>query len=115
MTWTALRPFAPYLAGLLALIAAYACGDHNGAKRERLKAEAERAAVLQRNTTAHQKAAEQRASDEALTRKDQEARDDAIKAGPDEAPSGPELRLACERLRKQQGTRVPAACGSSRP
>lgn len=64
MNWTLLRPFAPYLAGLLSLIAAYACGDHNGYQRG---VKAEKAAEQVRLETARKKVVKREAKAEAIT------------------------------------------------
>jgi hypothetical protein len=96
-------------------------GQCQGANAEKSRQAARNAeAALQaeiRNTAAKEAAAAQRAADLARVTAAEKGRTDAIRAGADEAPSGPELRLACERLRAQgtAAARLPAVCRPHNP
>jgi hypothetical protein len=83
-----------------------------GEKHERAKWEAASAAAAKRNAEAVAASDAQRSVDTNTVATSEKGRTDAIHAGPDAAPSGPELRLACQRLRAQRVSeaRLPVAC-----
>jgi hypothetical protein len=89
------------------------CQGANAEKARQKTRDAEAALQAEiRNAAAKEAAAAQRAVDLARVTAAEKGRTDAIRAGADEAPSGPELRLACERLRAQgtAAARLPAVC-----
>ena len=105
------------LGALLAFNVGSCMGHNKGVKAERSRWQAEAAKLKAKAAEASQKASDQRAQDTLTVTTKAEERTDAIRAGADEAPSGPELRLACSRLR-QQGTpdaRLPAVCRPGSP
>lgn len=111
----------PALGAVLGAALALPVGQCQGAHAERARQEAKAAeAALQatiRNDAAKEAAALQRQADQATVSAAEKGRTDAIRAGNDEAPSGPELRLACQRLRAQHVAehRLPEPCRSQRP
>lgn len=107
------------LGGLvLGMLIAFPLGTCSGAAdmKDRMQAKYEKAAAVQaqRNAAAIEAAAQQRVKDILANQSAAEERIDAIRSRPDEAANGPQLALACARLR-QQGTadsKLPAACRS---
>ena len=101
---------------LLGMLIAFPLGTCSGAAdmKDKMQAEAraQAAAQAQRNAAAIEAAAQQRVQDILANQSAAEERIDAIRSRPDEAANGPQLALACARLR-QQGTaesKLPRAC-----
>ncbi|MBX3482558.1 hypothetical protein [Phenylobacterium sp.] len=75
------------------------CAGERDAKADFRAAQAEAALKAEiRNAAANEAAAVQRAADTARVTASKKGRTDAIRAGADEAPSGPECRLQRRRL-----------------
>lgn len=74
-----------------------ACYDNRVISHHEVEVKAE---VLEQTQTSNDAAAEQRADDTVKNTHAQEARKNAIRKVPDEAPSKPAVALGCERLRQ---------------
>lgn len=102
----------------LLLLATFALGRCDGARREAMRQEAARAtAVVEamgRNAGAHTDAAAARAADTAAIVQQKKELIDAIQSIPDTHPDPVRVALGCQRLRAQGGrdANLPAVCRS---
>jgi hypothetical protein len=102
----------------LLLLAAFALGRCDGARREAARQEAVRAtAVVEamgRNAAAHAQASDARSADSAAFVRHKKELIDAIQAIPDTHPDPVRVALGCQRLRAQgrRDADLPAVCRS---
>ncbi|WP_453977312.1 hypothetical protein [Brevundimonas sp. Marseille-Q4549] len=101
---------------ILAIIAAFvltgAYCSHRGAQGERDRQATETQKTEAKAASARETAAGERAIETPIINARQKDYSDAVNSLPDAVPSARRVRLACERLRHQGNTRLPAECGS---
>lgn len=101
---------------ILAIITAFvltgAYCSHRGAQGERDRQAAETQKTEAKAASARETAAGERAVETPIINTREKDLSDAVNSLPDAAPSARRVRLACERLRHQGNTRLPAECGS---
>ena len=91
------------------LFGAYCAHRAVEGERDRQAAEAHKIEV--KAASARETAADERLNDSTIINAREKELSDAVNSLPDARPSARRVRLACERLR-QQGSRLPAECGS---
>lgn len=102
------------LVSLACLPLAYCQGSSAGASRERAAQAVVVVAAAQRNESARDVAATERADDETEVTQATKDLTDAVEAIPDSAPSNVRVSLGCARLRAapRGSVVIPAVCGS---
>ena len=109
---TMLRPKGWIAVALLAaflLFGAYCA--HRAAEGERDRQAAETRRTEEKASSARETAADERLNDTTIINAREKELSDAVNSLPDARPSPRRLALACERLRQQGNTRLPAECG----
>lgn len=100
---------------ILAIIAAFvltgAYCSHRGAQGERDRQAVETHETEAKAASARETAAGERAVETPIINAREKDLSDAVNSLPDAVPSARRVRLACERLRQQGNTRLPAECG----
>lgn len=102
--WLAVALLAAFL-----LFGAYCA--HKAAEGERDRQAAEAHKIEAKASSARETAADERLNDSTIINAREKELSDAVNSLPDARPSPRRVALACERLR-QQGSRLPAECGS---
>lgn len=99
----------------VALLAAFmlfgAYCAHRAAEGERDRHAAETRRTEEKAASARETAAGERLNDTTIINAREKELSDAVNSLPDARPSPRRLALACERLRQQGNTRLPAECG----
>lgn len=100
---------------IVALLAAFllfgAYCAHRAAEGERDRQAAETRRTAEKASSARETAADERLNDTTIINAREKELSDAVNSLPDARPSPRRLALACERLRQQGNTRLPAECG----
>lgn len=100
---------------IIALLAAFllfgAYCAHRAAEGERDRQAAETRRAEEKAARARETAADERLTDTTIINAREKELSDAVNSLPDARPSPRRLALACERLRQQGNTRLPAECG----
>ena len=102
--WLAVALLAAFL-----LFGAYCA--HRAAEGERDRQAAETRQTEAKASTARETAAGERLNDTTIINAREKELSDAVNSLPDARPSPRRLALACERLRQQGNSRLPAECG----
>ncbi|GEM_PF-2421107 len=101
---------------IVAIIAAFVLTgvycSYSGAQDERNRQAAQTQKVEAKASGARETAAVERQTETPIINAREKDLSDAVNSLPDAAPSARRVRLACERLRHQGNTRLPAECGS---
>ena len=85
---------------------------HRAAEGERDRQAAETRRTEEKASSARETSADERLNDTTIIHAREKELSDAVNSLPDARPSPRRLALACERLRQQGNTRLPAECGS---
>ncbi|QIF83101.1 hypothetical protein E4341_12760 [Brevundimonas sp. 'scallop'] len=100
---------------IVATIAAFvltgAYCSHRGAHGERDRQAAQIQKTEAKAASARETAAREAAAETPIINAREKDLSDAVNSLPDAVPSTRRVRLACERLRQQGNTRLPAECG----
>lgn len=101
---------------ILAIITAFvltgAYCSYRGAQGERDRQAAQTQKTEAKAASARETAAGERTVETPIINAREKDFSDAVNSLPDAVPSARRIRLACERLRHQGNTRLPAECGS---
>ena len=103
--WIAVALLAAFL-----IFGAYCA--HRAAQGERERQDAVTAKTEAKASSAREIAAGERATDTTIINAREKELSDAVNSLPDARPSARRVALACERLRQQGNTSLPAECGS---
>lgn len=109
-----LTPTAWLIVGVLAAFLLFgAFCSYRGVQAEKDRQAVAAAKIEVKASTARETAANERHNDNTTINAREKELSNAVQSLPDAIPSARRLALACERLR-QQGSRLPAECGSDR-